>query len=107
MHGTFGTTPDVGERVKQQAAEHLARRAGLFPGDTALACPAGDGLAAVAIARAEDQWERPKICPADDCQWAFYDHSKNRSRNWCSMRVCGNRTKAEEYRKRKTAQPSS
>ncbi|MCB1447757.1 MAG: CGNR zinc finger domain-containing protein [Rhizobiaceae bacterium] len=35
---------------------------------------------------------RLKICP--ECEWLFIDRSKNRSRNWCDMAVCGNRTKA-------------
>ncbi|GAA2818912.1 CGNR zinc finger domain-containing protein [Saccharopolyspora taberi] len=45
-------------------------------------------------------WDRIKICPADDCLWAFYDRSRNRSRTWCSMRVCGNREKARSWRER-------
>ena len=32
------------------------------------------------------------------CRWAFLDTSKNRSRAWCSMSVCGNRTKTRAYR---------
>lgn len=55
--------------------------------------------AAVRLAVAGD-WERVKICPADDCRWAFFDRSKNRSRTWCSMRVCGNRDKARNWRAR-------
>lgn len=47
-----------------------------------------------------DEWDRVKICPADDCRWAFYDRSRNRSRTWCSMRVCGNRQKARTFRQR-------
>ena len=47
-----------------------------------------------------DDWRRIKICPADDCLWAFYDESRNRSRTWCSMQVCGNRVKARTFRKR-------
>ncbi|WP_158886610.1 CGNR zinc finger domain-containing protein [Amycolatopsis anabasis] len=43
---------------------------------------------------------RIKICPADDCRWAFYDQSRNHSRTWCSMRVCGNREKARAWRER-------
>ncbi|MGH2778535.1 MAG: CGNR zinc finger domain-containing protein, partial [Actinomycetota bacterium] len=31
---------------------------------------------------------------------AFYDHSKNRSGKWCTMRVCGNRAKTRAYRER-------
>jgi predicted RNA-binding Zn ribbon-like protein len=49
---------------------------------------------------AEGTWERLKACRADDCKWAFYDHSKNRSATWCSMAVCGNRAKARTYRRR-------
>jgi predicted RNA-binding Zn ribbon-like protein len=46
-------------------------------------------------------WPRLKACPAEDCQWAFYDHSKNRSGTWCTMRVCGNRSKVRAYRERR------
>lgn len=51
-------------------------------------------------------WERIKICPAEDCLWAFYDRSRNRSRTWCSMRVCGNREKARSWRERHTGELS-
>jgi len=58
-------------------------------------------LAVIARADAEGTWERLKVCPADDCLWAFYDFSRNHSRNWCDMRVCGNRAKARAFRARK------
>jgi predicted RNA-binding Zn ribbon-like protein len=45
-------------------------------------------------------WARLKACPADDCHWAFYDHSRNRSGTWCDMEVCGNRAKVRAYRER-------
>lgn len=36
------------------------------------------------------------------CGWLFLDRSRNRSRLWCDMAVCGNRTKAgRHYRRRK------
>ncbi len=57
-------------------------------------------LAIAASAMADGTWTRLKACRADDCQWAFYDHARNRSRHWCSMAVCGNRTKARTYRQR-------
>jgi predicted RNA-binding Zn ribbon-like protein len=57
-------------------------------------------LAVIARADAEGTWERMKICPADDCLWAFYDFSRNHSRTWCDMRVCGNRAKARAFRSR-------
>lgn len=57
-------------------------------------------LVAVAEAVADDSWGRLKICPMDSCQWSFYDASKNQSRTWCAMRVCGNRSKTRSYRAR-------
>ena len=38
---------------------------------------------------------RMKIC--GHCGWLFLDRSKNRSRAWCDMRVCGNRAKASRH----------
>jgi predicted RNA-binding Zn ribbon-like protein len=58
----------------------------------------GRVLAAVVVASADGTWSRLKICPADDCRWAFYDQSRNRSRRWCSMEVCGNRSKTRAHR---------
>jgi predicted RNA-binding Zn ribbon-like protein len=60
-------------------------------------------LAVAYTAMADESWERLKACRLDDCQWAFYDQSKNRSRTWCSMKVCGNRAKARAYRERQRA----
>ena len=41
---------------------------------------------------------RMKIC--GNCGWLFIDRSRNKSRIWCDMAVCGNRTKASRhYRK--------
>ena len=45
-------------------------------------------------------WERLKICRNDECQWSFYDHSRNRSGAWCTMAVCGNRMKGRTFRAR-------
>ena len=65
----------------------------------------GDGLVAsllaiIARAQADGTWARMKACRAEDCRWAFYDRSRNRSRAWCSMSECGNRAKARSYRAR-------
>ncbi len=57
-------------------------------------------VAVVYQAMVSGTWARLKACPADDCHWAFYDHSKNRSGTWCDMTVCGNRAKARAYRER-------
>ena len=60
----------------------------------------GTVVAAIIAARADGVLPRVKICAEDTCQVAFVDASKNRSRQWCSMKVCGNRAKTRSYRAR-------
>jgi hypothetical protein len=64
---------------------------------------AGAVLAAASRLAVLGEWERVRICSADGCRWAFYDRSRNHSRTWCSMRVCGNREKARAWRERTRA----
>jgi predicted RNA-binding Zn ribbon-like protein len=60
------------------------------------------GIVAIAYAAiADGSWRRLKACRRDVCQWAFYDHSRNRSGAWCAMAICGNRTKTRGYRGRR------
>jgi predicted RNA-binding Zn ribbon-like protein len=84
-------------RVSQEGALALEPSAG----------GTGAGLARlVAIvfrSMAEGTWSRLKICKNDTCQWAFFDHSRNRSGNWCSMAVCGNRLKVRRFQQRARA----
>jgi predicted RNA-binding Zn ribbon-like protein len=63
-------------------------------------------LGIVLIARADGSFARLKACPHERCGWAFYDVSRNRSSQWCSMRICGNRTKGEAFRRRHTRRPT-
>jgi predicted RNA-binding Zn ribbon-like protein len=44
-----------------------------------------------------EQLSRVRQCGARDCAWLFLDTSKNRSRQWCDMKTCGNREKARRY----------
>jgi predicted RNA-binding Zn ribbon-like protein len=60
-------------------------------------------MAIVATARSDGSWHRLKACPREDCEWAFYDRSKNRSGRWCTMESCGNVEKARSYRERHKA----
>jgi predicted RNA-binding Zn ribbon-like protein len=64
------------------------------------------GLARVAVAAHESvssrDWERLKICAFDECEWAYFDHSKNRSRAYCEY-GCGNKIKTRAYRARQRA----
>ena len=60
-------------------------------------------LALVAAARIDGSWERMKSCANDQCRWLFYDHSRNRSRTWCTMDICGAEAKMRTYRRRRAA----
>jgi predicted RNA-binding Zn ribbon-like protein len=85
------------------------RRAGLAVrfdagGRPALDAPGGGIarlLAIVAHAQADGSWARMKACPDEHCAWAFYDATRNRSRTWCDMAICGNRAKARAFRRRR------
>jgi predicted RNA-binding Zn ribbon-like protein len=46
---------------------------------------------------------RVRPCAAGDCGWWFVDDTKNRSRRWCDMKICGNREKIRRFRKRQGA----
>jgi predicted RNA-binding Zn ribbon-like protein len=63
-------------------------------------------LGIVLVARVDGTFSRLKACPHERCGWAFYDISRNRSSQWCSMRICGNRTKGETFRRRRTREPA-
>lgn len=41
---------------------------------------------------------RVRACAAGDCGWWFVDDTKNRSRRWCDMTLCGNREKLRRFR---------
>lgn len=64
-------------------------------------------LAIIHQSVAAGTWQRLKACQQENCQWAFYDHTKNRSRLWCSMSLCGNRAKARAFRERASGSGSS
>ena len=43
---------------------------------------------------------RIRSCAASDCGWWFVDDTKNHSRRWCDMKICGNREKVRRFRNR-------
>lgn len=73
---------------------------GLAPLGTGVPGMLGEILAAITIADREGTWHRLKLCRENTCAVVFYDRSKNASRCWCSMKVCGNRAKTRAYRGR-------
>lgn len=98
------SAPDASAAVLDAAA----RASGVtvsFTGEAVrLVAPAGGlgaVLAAAGQAMVDGSWPRLKACRADTCRWAFVDSARNRSRQWCSMQVCGNREKARTFRERR------
>jgi predicted RNA-binding Zn ribbon-like protein len=93
------------ERLRR-AAGSAQLRVAVGPDGSLTPTPAAKGvdalvarvLAVAAAAQETGEWERLKVCLSDECLWAFYDRSRNRSRHWCSMEVCGNRAKTRAYR---------
>jgi predicted RNA-binding Zn ribbon-like protein len=67
----------------------------------ALVLPLWQTLASTAELLTADDPARLKQCPAPDgCGWLFYDTSKNQTRRWCSMRMCGNGAKSRRFQQR-------
>jgi predicted RNA-binding Zn ribbon-like protein len=48
----------------------------------------------------EEDFSDVKACEGPNCTLMFVDHTRGRKRRWCSMALCGNRTKAAAHRKR-------
>ncbi len=70
--------------------EFVAREGGL---DWLLAAVARSGAEIVA----EGTRARLRLCANPHCGLFFYDNSRTRRRRWCSMAVCGNRSKVAAF----------
>lgn len=90
-------TGDLGLRVDVASTPPRLVPLASAPVDGAL----GRILAAVVLAVENGTWGRLKVCRNSECRYAYYDHSRNRSRAWCSMETCGNRAKVRAFRDRK------
>jgi predicted RNA-binding Zn ribbon-like protein len=99
----FGTLDDAACRARLQLRFDADGNATLEPEAGGLAGALGRLLAIVHDAIARGTWTRLKACRDPTCAWAFYDHTKNRSGSWCTMDVCGNRSKARAFRSRRVA----
>jgi predicted RNA-binding Zn ribbon-like protein len=103
-----GSAATAAETIRRVAATAQLTVAIDDEGRTALA-PARrgvDGAVATLLgilheAQLTGQWSRMKGCR--QCEYAFFDRSKNRSAAWCAMSICGNRTKNRAYYRRRRA----
>jgi predicted RNA-binding Zn ribbon-like protein len=70
--------------------EFVAREGGL---DWLLAAVARSGAEIIA----EGSRARLRLCANPHCGLFFYDNSRTRRRRWCSMAICGNRSKVAAF----------
>jgi predicted RNA-binding Zn ribbon-like protein len=70
------------------------------PGDDDLAPMLAPVVRAAAELLTSDDAARVRECGADTCRWLFLDGSKNGTRRWCDMKICGNRAKARRHYER-------
>jgi predicted RNA-binding Zn ribbon-like protein len=107
-----------GERPPREAVAavnaewaRLETRPQLDPGSLRLTwtpapdAPLGPVLASAARLLHEGPLDRLRMCPGPDgwCGALFLDRTRNRSRRWCSMAVCGNPAKMRARAARKRA----
>jgi predicted RNA-binding Zn ribbon-like protein len=119
LHATFAATSE-GRAPAASTLADLSARLGawyrhgrLVPGGDSLqwAYAGGDDLDRVLweVARSASRLltspllARVRACAAGDCGWWFLDDTKNRSRRWCDMKICGNREKLRRFRERQLA----
>jgi predicted RNA-binding Zn ribbon-like protein len=109
LQNTDGHTPDPAlvSPLHQLVDAELVRAAVDDDGAVRLA-PVGDSpkarlvglLLIVSDAQRDGTWAHLLACANDDCQWAFYDRSRNHGGTWCDMATCGNKLKNRDFRAR-------
>jgi len=62
-----------------------------------LLLPIGEALATFVC---QEDFAGIKACEGHGCTLMFADHTRRRSRKWCSMAICGNRAKQAAHRSR-------
>jgi predicted RNA-binding Zn ribbon-like protein len=109
-HGVVPGDLDEARRVRDALRELVAGDACVLPEVNLRTVATGNGVvlvgetvaeSAVAIATTlsiQGKLSRVKLCPCEDCRFAFFDRSRNASKTWCDMAVCGNRVKARTFR---------
>ena len=99
--GAVRTFDEAAQRARLTVCYGESGSGELVPQATGVDAALGRLVAIVHAAAIAGTWRRLKACRRDVCQWAFYDHSKNRSGTWCAMAVCGNRVKSRRHAQRR------
>ena len=98
--GSIARLHDAARRARFTIEFHPEHRPRLRSTASGVGVAVGEILSAAYEAGLEGTWMRLKACR--QCEWIFFDHSKNRSAEWCSMSICGNRMKNRAYRRRRS-----
>jgi len=110
LHNAGGPAPTTAQLVPlREIASGGSVRATLDDDGTVRLRPHGDTLRArlagvlltIKDAQADGTWAHLKGCANDECQWAFYDRSRNHGGTWCEMATCGNKLKNRDFRARR------
>ena len=110
VHNAGGPSPTPGAVAPLRAiASGDTARVDFDDDGEILLSAAGDSVSArllelvliIRDSRRDGTWARLKACGNDECQWAFYDRSRNHGGTWCDMSSCGNMLKNREFRARK------
>ena len=110
IHNTGGPLPDaVAISSLRLLVDEVRVRVSVGDDGQVTVGPVGDTVRArltglllvVEAAQRDGTWTHLKACANDDCQWAFYDRSRNHGGTWCDMASCGNKLKNRDFRARK------
>jgi len=103
------------EQLKRIHAECVARAKlvphgnsfvwGWDPADGAVEAVLGPVTLSALTLLTQADLSRVKQCQGDRCGWLFFDTTKNKSRRWCEMEVCGNRAKQRRFHRRRAGAP--
>ncbi len=96
MVAEAGTTPRLTDHDGHDWHMHY-----YAPGASLAHHLAADGGMALAFLIVAGERDRLRRCAAPNCQRAFVDLSRNRSRRYCDGRICGNRLHVAAYRARR------
>ena len=83
-------------------------RVSLIPAATGWVQGMADIAASFAETLQQGELSRIRICINPDCKWVYYDETRNRSKQYCDDKACGNLLKVRRFRaKKKQAEAGS
>ena len=99
INSVLADSPQVSELVRGSSGNkrYALERRNLGSDEAALLAPVAEAAARLL---AEGDHSRVRKCGNPACILYFYDPTRSRTRNWCSMQGCGNRAKAARFYER-------